>query len=195
MNAGRISTFEQVLDLIDQSAADQDRVSLGMILEAVGGRSFGPLLLVAGIILASPLSAIPGMPTTVGSLLLLTAGQLLLRRRHLWLPRWLLRRSIGRERLVKSIAWLRKPARAVDRRVRPRLPGLIQSAGLAVIALLCILIASVLPFMELVPLSAHVAGVAVTAFGLSLIARDGLMALVAMAVTATACGSLIYQLI
>ena len=41
----------------------------------------------------------------------------------------------------------------------------------------CVLTAAATPLMELVPFSANVAGIAVTSFGLALIAADGLMAL------------------
>lgn len=91
----KLSNLEQLLDLIDKAADDLDRVSLGMIVEAVGSRSFGPLLLMVGVTLASPLSGIPGMPTTMGMLVLLIAVQLLFGRQHFWLPRWLLKRSSG----------------------------------------------------------------------------------------------------
>ncbi|SMP71332.1 Exopolysaccharide synthesis, ExoD [Desulfonatronum zhilinae] len=82
-----ISNLEQLLDRIEEVASGRNRVSLGSIVEAVGSRSFGPLLLLAGIILASPLSGIPGMPTTMAVVVLLIAIQLLIGRKHLVLRR------------------------------------------------------------------------------------------------------------
>ena len=41
-----------------------------------------------------------------------------------------------------------------------------------------------MPVMEVVPFSANLAGIALTAFGLAVIAHDGLLALVAFAATA-----------
>jgi hypothetical protein len=58
--------------------------------------------------------------------------------------------------------------------------------GLYAIALLCALIGVAMPSLELVPFSAHIAGLALTAFGLALIANDGLVGLFALTITAGA---------
>lgn len=97
-----LSTLERVLDRIERSAAGQQRVALGTRVEAVSRRSFGPLLLIADLILESPLSGIPGMPTSMGLLVLLIAVQLLAKRECFWLPRWLMTRSIAHATLRSS---------------------------------------------------------------------------------------------
>jgi hypothetical protein len=95
-----ITNLEQLLKRIGEAVKDQERVSLGLILEVVGHRSFGPILLVAGLIMLAPLIGdIPGVPVMMGMLVVLTAGQLLFRREHLWLPRWLLKRSVAQDKL------------------------------------------------------------------------------------------------
>ncbi|MDW7772118.1 MAG: exopolysaccharide biosynthesis protein [Desulfobulbaceae bacterium] len=173
-----------MLDQIGRAAGDQDKVTVGEILDAVGSRSFCPLLLLAGIIMASPLSGIPGMPTIMAVFVLLIAVQLLIGRKHSWLPNWLLNRSITSTKLAKALAWLEPPARFIDRRLRPRLTFLVHSAGAYVIAVICIALAAGMPFMELVPFSATTAGLALVAFGLSLVAHDGFMAISAFVLTA-----------
>lgn len=192
---GDIKNLQQMLDRIEESAGDQERVSLGTVVEAVGSRSFGPLLLLAGVIMASPLTGIPSVPTSMGILVLLIASQLLLRKQHFWLPDWLLRRSISVQRLKRVIGWVRPSARFVDRWLRPRLTLFIDGVSIYVIAMACIAIAAGMPVMELVPLSAHIAGLALTAFGLALIARDGLLALLALATTALTFGVILYHLV
>jgi hypothetical protein len=180
-----VTNLQQMLGRIETAAQDSDQVTLGMIVNAVGSRSFGPLLLVAGLVLASPLSGIPGMPTSMGVVVLLIAGQLLFRQ-CCWLPRWLLDRSIARGKLCKAVGWTRRPARVVDGWLHPRLPLFIQGPSRYAVAAVCAVIAIGMPFMEVVPFSATVAGIALTAFGLSLIAQDGLLALIAFATTAAA---------
>lgn len=192
---GDITSLEQMLNRIAKPADDEERVSLGAIVETVGGRSFGPLLVTAGIIMTSPLSGVPGMPTIMGILLLLIAVQLLMRRKHFWLPRALLQRSVAAEKLKKGITWLLPPARFIDRLLRPRLLAFTHGWSMYAIAIVCVVVAATMPLMELVPFSVHAAGVAVTAFGLSLIARDGLLALVAFAVTAVSLGSIAYNVL
>jgi len=192
---GDIKNLQQMLDRIEASAKDEERISLGQIVEAVGSRSFGPLLLMAGVIMASPLTGIPSVPTSMGIVVLLIATQLLFRRQHFWLPRWLLQRSIAADKFTKGIEWLRPYARFIDRWLRPRLPLFTEGISIYIIALACIAIAASMPLMELVPFSAHIAGLALTAFGLSLIARDGLLALLAFVATAVTFGLVIYSLL
>jgi len=190
-----ITNLEQMLDRIGESADSKGRVSLGTIVESVGDRSFGPLLLLVGVIMTSPLSGMPGVPTTMGVLVLLIAGQLLFRRDHFWLPGFVLRRSLEQRRVLTAIDWLRPSARFVDRWLRPRLPAFIRGGSTYLISLVCAVIAAVMPMMELVPFSAHVAGLALTAFGLALISRDGLLALLAFLAISISFAFLIYQLV
>lgn len=49
--------------------------------------------------------------------------------------------------------------------------------------------------LEVIPFSANVAGAALTAFGLSLIAHDGILALFAFAFTIATFGLVVYNLI
>ncbi|WP_129126672.1 exopolysaccharide biosynthesis protein [Geomonas oryzae] len=188
-----ITNLQEMLDRINQSADDEGRVSLGQIVESVGDRSFGPLLLMVGVIAASPISGMPGVPTTMGIFILLIAGQLFFRREHFWLPKWVLRRSLAKEKVHTAVRWLSPPARFIDRWLRPRMSALIQGGSTYLISFVCASIAIVMPMMELVPFSAHGAGLALTAFGLALISRDGLLALIAFAVTAVSFGVVVYQ--
>lgn len=76
-------------------------------------------MLLAGLITLAPvIGDIPGVPTIVGAVVFLFAGQLLFGRKCFWLPRWLLRRSIARDRLDVALGWLRRPARFCDRFLR-----------------------------------------------------------------------------
>lgn len=185
----------QVLDCIDHAKHGRDRVALGEILDAVGRRSFGPLLLVAGLVTLAPvIGDIPGMPTLMACMVLLVAGQLLWRREHFWLPRWLLVRSVSHDALDRGMNWLRPPARYVDRLLRPRLTRLVGDTGVLVIALCCVLIALAMPPMEVIPFSANGAGLALTLFGLALIGKDGLIALGAFVLTFTTFAVIVFHL-
>jgi len=188
-----ITSLEQMLDRIDKAADEEAEISLGLIVEAVGGRSFGPLLLVAGLIMTSPLSGFPGMPTTMGVLVLLIATQLLFGKSYFWLPRWLLKRSVERSKVYRMLRFLRPSARFVDRWLRPRLTPLLSGPGIRSIAAVCIVIALAMPVMELVPFSAHGAGIALSAFALALIVHDGLLALLAFLATGVTVALVLYN--
>lgn len=191
-----ITNLEQLLKRIGEAVRDKEHVSLGLILEVVGHRSFGPILLMAGLVMLAPIIGdIPGVPVMMGVLVVLTAGQLLFRREHLWLPRWLLKRSVAQDKLDKALGWMQSPARFVDRLLRQRLTMFTEGAGVYVIAIVCIVIAAATPVMEAVPFSANGAGAALTAFALSLIAHDGLLTLLAFLFTAGTLGLVIYNLL
>jgi hypothetical protein len=86
-------------------------------------------------------------------------------------------------KLDKPLRWLRKPAKVVDRVLRRRFSALADGAASRIIAFACLLIAAIMPAMEVVPFSANLAGIILIAFGLALIAGDGLLALIGMVVT------------
>ena len=171
--------MEQLLDLMGEVGQEKPRLSIAEMLDSVGRRSFGPLVLLVGLLLVTPLSGIPGMPTTMGLLMLLTLGQIFLGRQSFWLPAWLVRREIRRERLLRGLQLIRPAARRIDRLIRPRILVLVSGPGFYVMALACMVIAFVMPATELVPFSSSLAGLALVGFGLAMISRDGLLALMA----------------
>ncbi len=162
-----------------------DPVTLEAILDSVGRRSFGPMILVPGLIVVAPIIGdIPGVPTLFALVVLLTSIQLLWGAEHFWLPKWLLARSMPRARLLKALEWMHKPARFVDRLLHPRLTWLVdKGASRYLIASMCLLISLMLPVMEFIPFSATIGGAALVCFGLALVARDGLLVLFSMAFT------------
>jgi hypothetical protein len=83
----------------------------------------------------------------------------------------------------------------VDRLLRPRLTLFVTGPAVHVIAIACMAVALAMPVMELVPFSANGGGAALTAFGVSLVGRDGLLALIALAVTAATFGFVLYSVI
>lgn len=178
--------LEQMLDRFKQAEHVEraDQVSLGDVLREVGRRSFAPLLLVPGIITLLPVVGdIPGVPTLMALVILLVAVQLLFRAQHFWIPGFLLNRSVSKEKLDKAISWSRRPARFLDRFLKPRLTFLTHGMGIVAVALACIVIALAMPPMEVVPFTANGAGLALTLFGLSLMSHDGLLAALAFVMT------------
>jgi hypothetical protein len=92
-------------------------------------------------------------------------------------------RSMPSDKLRKGLQWCRKPARGIDRCIRPRLTMFVDGVGRYVMTLLCVLVALAMPAMEVVPFSANGGGLALTAFGLAMISRDGVLAVFAMVTT------------
>lgn len=171
----------QVLNRLSEAGDDPERITIGEMLDVVGRRSYGPLLMLPGLIVFSPLSGIPLVPTTMGAMVLLVAGQLLLGRSHCWLPGWLMKHSAPRGKFDKALGFLRPVARITDRLTRRRLSYFARDIAVRVIALICIVIAAAMPALELIPFSSSAAGAAFTAFGLGIMSEDGILVLVALA--------------
>lgn len=193
--AEKLTNLEQLLDRLDEAGEGQEEVSMGHLMDTIGKRSFGPLLLLIGVVLVTPLSGIPGLPSTMGVAVLLLSLQMLLRRKHIWLPQWILRRSISQQKLDKSAEWMRKPARFIDRFLRQRLGFLVDGPGSWPLGLVCLLLAVTLPLLEPVPFAASSAGLALTCIGLAMIAHDGVLALIAYTVVLGIGGLIAYNLL
>jgi hypothetical protein len=175
-------TLEDIVGQIEKACRNADgngRVSVELVMQTLGPRSFGPLLMVPGLIGASPIGAIPGLPGVMAFIVFLVSAQILIGMDHAWLPGFLLRRSISAEKLEKGCEKLAKIARFVDRFVWPRFSFFTRGPFFYLIALLCLLVAVVTPIIELVPLAGIVPNAAIAAFGLSLTAHDGVWAIIA----------------
>lgn len=181
------SSLVDVLDRIEQAAKGGKAVTFDAVLDAIGRRSFGPLLVVAGLVILAPVVGdVPGMPTAVAVFVALVAGQIVVGRQHLWLPEFLLRRSLPADKLRKPLQWFRRPARVTDRLFRRRLPMLVGELTTRMIAGVCLLVSVVIPALELIPFSANAAGIVLLTFGVAIVVRDGLMVIVgAVATVAT----------
>ncbi|SHG74473.1 exopolysaccharide biosynthesis protein [Marivita hallyeonensis] len=173
------------------SIEGEDGLTIQQMLDRVGPRSFGAVLLVPALILVSPLSIIPLMPTLGGLIILTIATQAFFGRRHLWLPKFLAARHLSTEQLKKVVNNLRKPATWLDNFSRNRLTFLTAPPldRFALLAVMCV--AATWPFLEIVPMftSISAGGVALVAF--SMMVRDGIVLIAGYSVLA---GTLIFVL-
>tara|TARA_B100000929_G_scaffold258239_1_gene221368 strand:+ start:134 stop:727 length:594 start_codon:yes stop_codon:yes gene_type:complete len=170
------TNLTELIHTMERMERENAQVSVDDVVHAVGRRSFGPLLLLAGLITLAPIIGdIPGMPTLMAALVLLTSVQLLIGRATFWLPGWLLNRSLSRHKFDKGLHYMKKPARWIDGLLGVRLAWMTGYIGIRVTAFACLLVALAMPPMEFIPFSANGAGLALSLFGLGLVARDGLM--------------------
>ncbi|OSQ52587.1 exopolysaccharide biosynthesis protein [Marivita geojedonensis] len=178
-------SLTSLLDTLDPdnpaTGADRKRrdahngLTIQAMLDRVGGRSFGAALLVPALILVSPLSIIPLMPTIGGLLILTIAIQAFFGRKHLWLPKFLASRRLSGDQLTRAVQYLRRPAAWLDRKSRDRL-RFLSAPPMDRIALLAVMVvAATWPFLEILPMftSVSAGGVALVAF--ALMVRDGVI--------------------
>ncbi len=189
-----VHDLQGVLDRVESAADDESKVSIGDVMDRLGRHSFAPMLLLPGLIMVAPVVGdIPGVPVMMGLIVILGSIQVVMKRDHFWIPSWLENRKVNSSKVSKTIGWLRKPAQFLDRWSKERYTSLVDHAGIYVIAAVCIVIATATPIMEVVPMSANVAGAAITSFGLAILARDGLIAMLAIAFSLLTAGLLVYQ--
>ena len=185
----------ELLDTIEAIEAPSGKLRFDQVLEATGRRSFGPLLLLSGLVTLAPvISGIPGVPALMGFFTLLICAQLLLGRRTFWLPAWLRNRQLSRDKVHKGLGWMRKPSRLIDRMIYHRLSFMTGTRGIQLIAVACLVLALAMPPMELVPLTVNIAGVALTLFGLAIMARDGLLSILGFLVAGISLFLVLYNL-
>lgn len=173
------TNLEELVDRVDDSANQSEKVKLRVLMDRVGRRSFGPLLLFAGVIMATPIiSDIPGVSTTLGIFILIVAVQVIFGRDCFWIPKWLLNRGVSSAKLKKASAkWIRPVAKFVDRFIHERIRLFVGPWGSRLIAIASTVLAFGTPLTEVIPFSQYAVGGCITLFGLALIARDGLLAL------------------
>lgn len=162
-------------------AAGEERrtVTVGDLHTALGRRTFGPLFVVAGLFAVTPVGVIPGVPTTLSVIVFVLSVQLLFGSESVWIPAFIEKRTLDAGRVEKSARLLRRVAERVDPVFRPRLTFLLEDPGVRVMAAICAAIALLIPPLEFVPFAVTLPAMAVAGFGLALLTRDGVMALVA----------------
>jgi hypothetical protein len=171
------------------------RVSLQELAEALTDRSFAALI----ILFAAPnlLPLPPGSSTFFGIPLILIAGQLLLGRSRLWLPRVLRERSLDQATFANVATKVEPVLQRFERLARPRYWPMPQVVAERFVGLVVLLMALVLVFP--IPFGNWTPALAAILVSLGLSERDGLwlgvgtlVAVGSLAVAAGVVGSLGY---
>jgi hypothetical protein len=181
-------SVNDILDRLEELAGKEKKVALGDVVEALGNRSHGPFLIISALIDISPVGGIPGLPTVLGAIIVLVAVQMVFGRKLLWLPGFIARRTLSCEKVHKTTKKARRPARLLDRWFHGRLPRLTEGPFVRVAAGACVLLALTVPPLELLPFATTAPMAAIAAFGLALLVRDGLLMLIATALSLVAVG-------
>ncbi|AMY69024.1 exopolysaccharide biosynthesis protein [Frigidibacter mobilis] len=159
---------------------DEGPVEVEQVISAMGTASFAPVLLLPALLVLSPASGIPVLPSVCGITIALIAAQMLFGRRHLWLPGWILRRKLDGPKTDKALAAIEKPARWIDRHTGRRMPWLTRRPFDKLVQAACILCGGVMPALELLPFTSSILGAAISAMTLGLLVRDGLLVLIGL---------------
>jgi hypothetical protein len=180
-NASRRRFSEVLEDLASRPSAS---ISVADVLNAFGDKAFGALMLVFAAPNILPLP--PGTSAVLGAPLLFVTAQLMMGRPSLWMPKVICERSIARDSFSTLTSKLTPLLRRSERYLKPRLTTLLNPASERVVGAVCLLLATILflpiPFGNIPP------ALAISAFALGILERDGLAALFGWA---TAAGSVL----
>ncbi len=171
--------LSDVLDRLE-SSADGDSVSVQTVVDRLGTHSFAALILAFSLVAVSPASAIPGLTTGVALIVFILVAQMIIGRKGVWLPEFLLRREVSSQKLRTAISWLRKPVEMVERFLRPRLTFLLHRPWFFLPQILILGLTLFMPVMEFIPTSGSIASATIALFAAGLLTRDGGLVLAAM---------------
>ena len=167
----RVPTSVQLARMLDR-AEEEAVVSIGWLMEQLGGRSFGLALLVMGV-----LGILPGISTIAALMVVWLAVQMMLGQEAAVLPRLVARRSVGVERLARLIGIVAPWLAWVERLVQPRWPMLFQTTErLTGLVMLLLGLSMLLP----VPFSQVVPAPVIMLLALAYLEEDGIALLVAL---------------
>lgn len=155
------------------SAVLGEQPSVDDIIEALGPRSFGMVLVMFGL---PNLLPVPGLPILCGFIIGIIAFQMVLGKDHLVLPRWVGMKRVKRDDLARVVQRATPTLSAVERAMRPRIAALTDPPMQRLLGvILCIL---ALALMAPIPFFGGIApGIAVILLGLGLAERDGIVIL------------------
>ena len=134
-----------------QPRARQDTFEFAEFWDVMKKRGFGPMLALPSFIACTPIGAIPGIPSLAGGTILLIALQILLGRRHPWLPQKVMQLNCDADQLRYIVEKVKPYAVRVDRFLVPRCFFMRQPVFRSFIALCCAGCGLVMIPLELIP--------------------------------------------
>ena len=172
----QVHNLSSLLDSLVENT-EGEALTVRDLLDAVGRRSYGPVLLLLGFVSISPLTIVPGANTITSLLILLISVQIPFGRKYPWVPKRALDFEFKREHLMQGVEMARRYVQGVDAFLRPRLTFLTEPPFAQLVALICVAAALVCFPLSFVPFGPVLPGIAVMLFGLGLTSRDGLVIL------------------
>ena len=160
-----------------QPRARQDKFEFAEFWDVMEKRGFGPMLALPSFIACTPIGAIPGIPSLAGGTILLIALQILLGRRHPWLPQKVMQLNCDADQLRYIVEKVKPYAVRVDRFLVPRCFFMRQPVFRSFIALCCAGCGLVMIPLELIPFMGLIPAFAVLIMAIGMATDDGAVAL------------------
>lgn len=176
--------LQSVLDHIEKAMDGSDSTDLKTVVESFGNRAFGPIMVLCGLCMMTPLGAIPGIPPAFGIIVIVFAVQLLFRRDTPWMPKVLARVKIPATKLRKVQLKLRPVLAKIDGIISPRLSWASTGPAQVIVSLIAITLALTFFPLGMVPFGVVAPAFIILLLGLGITARDGVIVLIAFGLSA-----------
>jgi hypothetical protein len=157
-------------------------ISIGHIRDALGNRSFAPLLVLFAAFNLLPLP--PGTSAILGLPLIIVSAQMVYGTKQAWLPSALANRSLNADTFRSMMDWIIPRLIRIERVIRPRYWPFWRKQGDRIIGCIALLLAIVVTLP--IPLGNWLPAFATALLGLALSERDGLLLAVGGAVCVAA---------
>ena len=169
--------MKNLTEILDQLIENTDGKSIKLkeMVNEFENQGFGPLILAPGLIAFLPTGAIPGIPAVCGLFIIIVAVQILIGRKHPWLPGKLANFSFSRDRLKKTSEKVKPWTVKIDKFVTTRFEFMTDGIFPVAIALISILLSASMIPLEAIPFAVAAPSFGVVMLGLGLSARDGLL--------------------
>ena len=180
-------SLTEILDTIkeDIDKKGQTKVTLGRVTRCINQQGFGVLLLAPAGLLILPTGAVPGVPIVCALFITLIAGQLALGREDVWLPRWMRRLSLSKEKFNRTIRHAKPYAEKIDGLVQPRFGFLTTDFAHRIIATICIALCIPMAIIGFIPFLPMLLSIPIVFFAVGMCVKDGFLTLCGLAAAAT----------
>ncbi|HTJ65823.1 MAG TPA: exopolysaccharide biosynthesis protein [Alphaproteobacteria bacterium] len=162
-------TSELLIHLVEQGSNDE--MTVGELIDGLGGRAFSIILLLLTLPIAVP--GPPGLPMVFGVPLLILTAQLWLGRPAPWLPAFVRRRRFSRTALLMVLRKVRPTLSRLESICRPRLAHISGEIGQRWIGAFFFVCSIVLTNPVPIPFSHLPLAVALMILSLGFVERDG----------------------
>jgi len=171
--------LQSVLDQVETAMDGGESVDLKTVVESFGNRAFGPIMVLCGLCMMTPLGAIPGIPPAFGVIVIVFALQLLFRRKTPWMPNVLARVKIPSAKLKAVQNKVRPILAKIDGIISPRLEWAATGPAQVIVSLIAIILSLTFFPLGMVPFGVVAPAFIILLLGLGITARDGVIVLLA----------------
>lgn len=175
-------TLGELLDKL-KPRRHKDVLIFSTLWERMEKRGFGPMLALPAFWACTPVGAIPGVPSIAGLTILLISLQILLGRRHPWLPSKVMSLECNADKVSQVVNTVKPYALRVDKLLVPRCFFMREPIFRSLIALCCAGCGLVMIPLELIPLMGLVPAFAVFIMAIGMATDDGAVALIGVSIS------------